>query len=225
MRELLDFLLAVLSHWVSLMSGLVSVIIGLWLRVRGGKDIRSDVFLLVALLCIFFACFLAWRGEHRSSLALMESELPKLSGSIDQVAILRLPEGPTGIMMWVTVRNSGAPSIADNYRLEYHALSGLRIPLTLEAAPPAVIFDGKKIDTGKEAIYDKTAEQPIPRGGTRRGMAFSRTDLPLATFHDATKFVLTFRDISGKMISITSVGMARNDNGMPKHVPGTSDAK
>jgi len=44
---------------------------------------------------MLLAFFLAWRDEHKSKLALMDFGLPKLSGSIDQAAVLKLPEGFT----------------------------------------------------------------------------------------------------------------------------------
>jgi hypothetical protein len=224
MRDLWDFLLAVLSQWVALMSGIASVIIGLWLRAKKTQDIGSKAFFFVGLACMLLAFFLAWRDEHKSKLALMDFGLPKLSGSIDQAAVLKLPEGFTGIILWVTIRNLGAPSTVDSYRLESCTTDGSRINLPLEAAPQNVVFGdmgkAKTMDTSHGAIYDKTAEQPIPRGGASRGMVFSRTDLPLAD-----KFVLKFNDVTGKTISITNAGTTGSGyNTLPKHLPGTPDA-
>lgn len=224
MRDFADFLWAVASNWVVLMSGIASVAVALWLKAKRRPDIASTSFWAIGIVCLFFAFFLAWRDEHNSKLALMDSRLPKLGGSIEQVAIVQLPEGKTGIILWVTIRNSGAPSTADNYKLQYHS-GGSHFDLPLQAAPREVVFGGKKMDTSQGAIYDKTDEQPIPTGGTRRGLVFGQTDLPLGTFDDTTKFVLMFNDITGKTIAVTSGAMIkRGVDSLPDHVPGTPDA-
>src|SRR5262249_37771613 len=65
MAELGKFLLAVVAHWIAVMSSLVSVLIALWLRVKHKPDIPDAVFWGIAALCLFYACFAAWRVEFR----------------------------------------------------------------------------------------------------------------------------------------------------------------
>ena len=206
--------------------GVALLAVAVWLRVKGYRDIASTGFWVIGAVCLFFAFFFAWRVEHTSRLALMDSGLPKLSGSIEQAAIMQLPGEKTGIMLWVAIRNLGAPSTADNYTLQYHSSDGSHFDLPLHASPPEVVFGDMKMDTSQGAIYDKTAEQPIPTGGIRRGIAFSRTDLPAVAFRDATRFILTFNDITEKAIVVTSADIIQYGyNSPPNHVPGSPDAK
>lgn len=71
-----QFAVAVLRHSGYLVSGvLVTIAAYVWGQVRyyfqpDGPDLPWNVSILVGLVLIFIACFLAWRDEHRTRLGL-----------------------------------------------------------------------------------------------------------------------------------------------------------
>jgi hypothetical protein len=81
MAELYSFIAAVASHWVSLMSGIASVIVALWLRLKNKVELGHLAFWGVAVICIFIASFQAWKEEHLAKLAL-ESQVSDLRREI-----------------------------------------------------------------------------------------------------------------------------------------------
>jgi hypothetical protein len=64
MGDIGKFLLCVIHHWGVLMSGLISVLIGMVERFR--RQIPKAFFWIVAALCLFLALFLAWEDEHQA---------------------------------------------------------------------------------------------------------------------------------------------------------------
>lgn len=68
-----QFLLAVLSHWVALMSGVASIALGFLQTVR--KKASPYVLYVVAAMCVFFAAFQAWQDQYRENEASRSSGL------------------------------------------------------------------------------------------------------------------------------------------------------
>ena len=60
------FLGNVASHWISLMSGIVSVIVAIYETIKN-KPIVARWFWIVALVCFVVACEKAWQDEHRNT--------------------------------------------------------------------------------------------------------------------------------------------------------------
>ncbi len=59
-----NFIRAVLSHWVGLMSGgVIIVALGIWERVAK-QNVPLYLYLIITLLFIVLACFLAWKDAH-----------------------------------------------------------------------------------------------------------------------------------------------------------------
>src|SRR5580693_9852215 len=116
------FLLAVANHWVSLMSGIASVGIALWLRFRNKTDIDSTWFWGVGFVCLFLAFFFAWQDEFEKSVEL-DKKIAELSETqMDFVvdAINRFPlenQTVTGVLLVLRVTNRGSPSIVDNFTI------------------------------------------------------------------------------------------------------------
>lgn len=77
------FIGEVFTHWVSLMSGLASVLIAVWLDIEGKPALASYAFRSIAVLCVVCACFLAWRDKHVEASAAGE----KLAKSADRVRV------------------------------------------------------------------------------------------------------------------------------------------
>jgi len=56
---------AVLKHWVVLMSGVASLALSLFERLRGGIGVSDSVFLAVSAACFFAAFHLAWLDKDK----------------------------------------------------------------------------------------------------------------------------------------------------------------
>jgi hypothetical protein len=59
------YMVAVLSHWVALMSGGVSVLITFYQQIR--KNAGKYVLYVVAAMCVFFAGFQAWQDQYKEN--------------------------------------------------------------------------------------------------------------------------------------------------------------
>jgi hypothetical protein len=226
MKELASFVSALSSHWVALILGIVSLAMTIALRARGRKP-RNKIFWSLAALCLFVACFLAWRDEHgmrdkaeqesarlREELAKAKVQnVPQLSCHIDRVVI---GEGSdtklTQVFVLLTVQNAGDPSIAENYRLhikasdfEYSA-GPAKIPKEYTLTPadktPKITF------LQQESIVEKTGK-PVERGGQEQGwLRFTmqaQEVTPEFIRRPGIKYTVSLVDISGKICSADHV--------------------
>ena len=66
MKIFLSFFKGVLSHWILLMGGIVSVSLTFLERV-GHSRVPNGIFYLTSVLCILVASFLTWRDQHASA--------------------------------------------------------------------------------------------------------------------------------------------------------------
>ena len=123
--------------------------------------------------------------------------------------------------MVVEVKNSGAPSIAERWKLlvtidgkEYEPM-GQEIPQPLKLKT----ITGQTITYSREdALYDKSVRNPIPRGGQITGVLQYLVDIDKETAQrSGLKLKLTFVDIVGK--SYTAVNLADSKIG-PTRYPG-----
>lgn len=84
-----NFARAAGSHWVALMSGgIVTVMMGVSERVIG-RNVPLNAYLIVILLFVILACYLAWRDERNASLtkqAESEKVIAELHGQLDERA-------------------------------------------------------------------------------------------------------------------------------------------
>lgn len=83
MRELTKFLRLVAKQWVYLLSGTVSVAVSFVERVRR-SPIPDAAFWVLAGICLFWACFLAWRETARQLPSYVErlTQLAKSKSSV-----------------------------------------------------------------------------------------------------------------------------------------------
>lgn len=229
MPEFRDFLWAVASNWVALMSGLVSVLVAAYLRLKKKSDIASTGFWIVAAMCLYLGCFLAWRDEHRSKVSalssLSELTTPRLQCHIDQVDIAsgRWFKHRTLLLLWASITNLGSDSTADSYTLTATTTDGTEIQFDPILLPPRMNFTdiGFSLETGQSALYDKTAEQPIPKGGARKGILAFVTDrsAPDSLRKHGVTLVMSVNDVLGKT-SRASYAMKGVSEGF-KYIPGT----
>ena len=147
----------------------------------------------------------AWIQEHRKYLAEAEKTLPRVCLRIHSISYAQFrPDMPDTflILFTVSVRNTGAPSVVDGWRLEIEDASGLTvervmIPKTLSWQYPNTTFDYSSDD----AIYNKVGDVPLPPGGKKVGLSLWKVCGPLmveaARNQNKLKFKLTARDVNG----------------------------
>lgn len=135
-----------------------------------------------------------------------KSETPNLSATIDRVnsGIVDTNEGPTTYLTIIaSIRNTGAPSIAEKFTLTVHPPKGGLIKGILQLYPDNFVL--KYLSGKTETLYgmdalDYKAAQPIPRGGMVRGRLFYLfPKFPLQSIEvPGVKLELSFTDVHGK---------------------------
>lgn len=217
---------------VALMSGPISVLRELIALCRGDERPRAQYWRWVWIAFVVSA-FISWFGLNsqlrtannaiaEKDRALVDLSKPKLQGHIDQISIGPMGEYPTVVLLWVSIHNLGADSIADSYALQATLPDGSHIDLTQATVPPHIVLRqwALQMDTNQGTLYDKTYEQPIPRGGSRNGILFFSANVsPEVLKQRSTTFRLTFKDIQERVnaASYTIEGIS----GKPKYIPGT----
>lgn len=213
MNDLFSFIYAVLSQWVVLMSGGIGLAVTIWLRIRG-KDVSSKVFWSIAAFALLLACFFAWRDDH-IALKRTEKELtqekdpktPRLSGRIEQVKVGKSTDGNyTQILILLSVRNTGAPSIAEGFDLTIKSAdfeahdNPTEIPKDYTVLP--VDKSPKVVLNPQDEISPKTLS-PIERGSLERGwLRYVLEDVRLERiWRPGMTYTVSFADISGKTYS------------------------
>jgi hypothetical protein len=166
MGNLWTFIVAVLASWVSLMSGIASVLFAIWLDRAKQSSIPSKVFWAVGILSIFVAFYQAWKKEHAAVVALRRSHEYNLQGSIID-AVSRELAGHTVFIARIEISNLGQPTIVDNYEMDLETSSGkftgkVFIPMqdTMLVFPGA----GQLLLNRDGCIVEKTASTPLQTG-------------------------------------------------------------
>jgi hypothetical protein len=164
-----SFLAAVGTQWLAVfVGGLLIAAMGLWERLTG-YDIPTRWYGIVALACLFYACFLAWREEHIRWL----KNQPALTLDVNQTWVTSRAEGGgVDVFMLGEVRNSGMPTIAEGWLLDVYDEG-----LLIQRVAPSLIPDKLEFYQGdvvvgtfhgKEALYERTLK-PIAQGDVVRG--------------------------------------------------------
>lgn len=134
-----------------------------------------------------------------------------------------------GLIFTLSVRNTGAPSIADGWNLNFwlgDSKSPVRCDkidfpeeLVLPSGDPAV--PGRRF-LRKDALYAKTETFPIPTGGKVVGhLYFGIANMDVANLTIGSRFVLTGRDIQGRQFKLED-RTTRPQPHIPAHIPGTT---
>jgi hypothetical protein len=213
------------------------------------SDARTWLIMLAALwlYCAGMSLIVAWQRPHAettsnpvpsSGQTADESVYaPHLSGHINRLFVGHFPDTPEyraegakygflvtdGIVTLVaTVRNTGSPSIAENWELILETPHGSRETAMPEVLSPNMtlpVSDEKQTTMlgGWDALYAKTAEQPIPTGGLRRGVLvfhFHHVEAATVQMPD-NKVYLQFTDQLGHVITSEPMTM---------HLASTMDA-
>lgn len=138
-----EFILALVKDWVSLMSGIASVILSILGTVRKWEQVPRWVWLSAAAGCFLFATARIWTTEHRAKIVAeqkwvaKENERPKpeLGGEIEQFLWMegKPSEGKPSneLYLLVRIKNIGPmPSVAEGFRLRVDTL-GIYLAPTL----------------------------------------------------------------------------------------------
>lgn len=241
---------AVISHWVAIF-GIASLAFAFWLRSTKKTNIPDIIFWCVAIICLFLAFFLTWNDEHNKWIAEnnrwiaennkwiaenkksmdleaqlkkeKEQKITKLSAQVETLA-----EAPAGkkdensiVTVVATIKNTGAPSIADNFEAKIK-VGEREVEGIIRPAPRKRITlwtktekegEGINLDP-KDFLLINCSSQPIPTGGSCSG--FLQLFVPNVRHRDVAidgAVVLTFRDASNNTYHFQSV---KEKNPMPK---------
>jgi len=176
-------------------------------------DPRKDYWpFLAAFLCLLVitGVSLLISKSHRSALR------PQLTGSIDRIQVMsaaqftKVPEHQRSmaVLLTVSIRNKGTPSIADKWELAIHIKDAEHTVKTLPVyLPPLMqinvhdtVTGGITPLVGADALYNKAVIAPIATGAMIRGiLLYIVNDVtePMLTI-PGTKYILEFVDIDGR---------------------------
>jgi hypothetical protein len=208
------FLLSVANHIFTLAAGCaVTVLIGLFEKYILKRPISVKIEVIVLLAFLFFACFQAWRDEYDRATTeqteLHRLKAPNLIGEITGVTTAPGGEGgrDTLLTVWAEIKNTGAPSIAENISLEAHFPDGRIKPvISLPRTSKSVRLLGDLRDQGillltQDFLSTKALAAPIATGGAVEGWAWGVLygTTPQEARKDAV-VVMKFRDVSGRLV-------------------------
>jgi hypothetical protein len=209
------FLKAVSSDWVALMSGVGSIaMLILGITVFHKKSIPRWLVLVVAAVCLVCASARVWTTENRKYQAEIKIEedknKPGLSATLDGVAIAPgRPPHDCVVTAWMTIRNVGAQSIAENFTLKVVTTSGMISHGTYVSPPP----ENERINLGigekdtstallfrKDSLALKATETPIQHNGEASGfLMFYISGVDRNELKEKGSIIeLEFTDIFGK---------------------------
>lgn len=190
-KNFLEYLQMIVSHWVSLMSGVISVL--LWAIGAFAEPMPISLrwsFLGLAAPVLFVACFLAWRRS-----------MPHFVSSIEQTIFGQSNATTTGLFLIVSIRNRGEPSIAEKWSIKIKLPDGRVIEGAKTFIGGHQLEDRGNITVleEKEGLYNKTM-QPTPRGGMVRGyLSASFADFPMDVIRPlGAEIVVEFADVWGR---------------------------
>jgi len=215
--DLREFILALVADWVSLMSGIASVILALLGTIRKWQDVPRWAFITAAAICFFVASARIWTTEHRKYLVEVERNKPDFSFTAGLVFSFYSTENDVTIVL-ATVRivNSGADSAVIDWNAHWKSPN-----LDTNANCIQILSEPFKIQlpngqpfvmNRSEQIMNRTSV-PIPRGGKATGW------LPISVpgsvapngLSDDTVITVTITDYTGKSYTQVLHGKRRND--------------
>jgi len=231
----MKFFGAVAASWVFLMSGIASVGVAVWLRMRRRSDIATAPFWVIAAICLLFAFFLAWRGERRGRIAaestVQEIATPHLEGSIAMIDVGHIKstdELQSVVLIWLGVRNQGVDSIADGYHLQImvdgHEIGQWppwKISRNIHFEDFGVMLP---LEAG-DSIYEKTVGHAILRGSQVKGLLmFVIRGIPMSTLtRNSVTYNVLFHDVKDKICIASHEMTGQPYASYPVDVPGTPE--
>lgn len=154
-----------------------------------------------------------------------EDRKPHFSCEIEEWAGAAQRHGMAPILFWLTISNTGAPSIVRGYSLEARMTDGRTETETSSFLPSVAIYhgpQGTRKSYREDALYNKTAH-PITTGDQASGILFfvlyKITAKELITPNAGT-MTLKFLDVNNASYSCPVANMGPGNGGF-EYVPGT----
>ena len=237
LRNLRDFMFAVLSDTVAVMSSTASVALWIWGYFANDPNVAHRLLWPVAAVCLFYACFRAWRTERKAAQEkdadlldekhknqelreeVRRGREPDLRGEFVQAVFHYVGDRPgCGLLLWVEIRNRGADSIAERYSLTATTDSGRALHPQLQTLPAEITLPSGQVLYGRDNLYDRTALEPIKRGAKAAGILWAWFDDAGQEEARHSKMTLTFSDVNGKKYTVE--GHGGGPEGQLRHIPG-----
>lgn len=235
MSDFWKFIVAVFWHWQSWVGGsgaggAVVVFVALYERWTGhvmGKRMYMSIFIVVFLVGAFFV---AWREQYHAAVEaqtkLEELTVPKLEATVEQIVRGDSPDlGGAQIWLNVSVKNFGAPSVAQGWQLSVKSPT-----VNVERMTPIWINEGYRLFDPSENktiaefhqnmnLSERTMTTPILQGEMRSGwLRYDFIGLTKEQVGDAEK-TLYFRDIREHEYSVRFTRLPPLKN--PLYIPGS----
>lgn len=155
-------------------------------------------------ICLVVFGFLNQRGRR--------FDMPQLRASIDGYMLGNAEDdtASTLMIMFVSLRNHGMPSIAEGWQLSIRTASHQIVRASMRLVPPVVSvksLGGEEIQySGQDALYEKAIQAPIPTGGLVRGILFFVFERMARDVvgRSGSVLTLTFNDVSGKVYLVST---------------------
>ena len=177
------FMFAVGDHILTLAAGcVVTILIGLIEKYVVKRQVSWKADIAILLVFLFFACFQAWRDEHRKAIN-TQAEIERLAKPILTGSIGEVTFGPAGehnenliAIIEAKIVNAGAPSALDNIASVVQLKTG-RVVQLIPLDPPKVGITAKGLN-GTSMFFQisdylpRAGLKPIPTGGILTGFLF-----------------------------------------------------
>lgn len=209
-----EWVAALWVHWVTLMSGVVSLLVGLWYRFGPSRrDLTNRAFIGVGAACIMLASYQAWMDEHQALLAERVLHSPRLEIELLEASLFSKLDDPnsTGILLIANLNNRGAPSVASHWELDVEIPNNPMLKADLGYMKTDEIrmqrFPGDpemRQLFASDLLYDKAGSNPIPTGGSVTGwLLFFLDGIPYhKSEHPSSVLTLRFQDIAGHVYTV-----------------------
>lgn len=175
---------------------------------------QRSLFWNCVIIAFVISASVLWAMEHQKAVDLAKritKTFPELSGVINFSAVAPAGEHEENTIVTVvaTVKNTGTPSIADDFTLSIKSgnreTKGQAFPI-----PETITLADEKGSSFQLKAQDylprKAVSQPIPTGGAVQGfITVLARDFKLGIEKGGTVITLTFSDISGKTYKIESI--------------------
>ncbi len=226
-----SFLTAAGKKGVGLMTGgLLSLAIAVYEH-WNGKPLATTAFTVVAITAILAGAYYAYAEEHAEKISLARQHLPQIAMRVHSISISPQPgELNTAVILTIlSVRNTGAPSIVDTFKLridDHPELEAERITLIKDLAwqYPNLTYTY----SAQDQIHKKVADQPVTTGGKKVGFMLWRIrGIDIHSLAEKMrlepKLTVTARDITGNLITATNAATDQDDMGA--YYPGLIEGR
>jgi hypothetical protein len=177
-----EFFWVLWKDWGSRVSGGLSIPFTI-LALFAKANYTRAIWAILASVGILTTIYQVWSKERKRVVELeaaltkeQESNKPQLRGFVDTAVMIGKPDG-VGVVVFATIQNTGSPSIVGDFKLKISA-PDRPSPIVVEypdTIPELMRLPGAPGEPfyaiyGSDALYLKTSESPIVKGGAARGI-------------------------------------------------------